>query len=110
MPNNPVHIFWSRRATGRECARTHRIIDSFSSTKGKAHRELFHDPMSAALVATVVEGPRCVAAAQNHLLIDRLYGDPNTKIVMEMVRLRETSRPERGSLPSTQTEGRGVKR
>ena len=63
------------------------MIDSFSSVKGNKHREYFHDPVSASAVAQISEGAACVPAALNHLYIDQLYGNANTKIVMEMTRL-----------------------
>ena len=74
---------------GHECARTHRLIDSYSAILGKSHRRFFHDPVSAMIVADVAEGVHCRSAALNHLMIDRLYGSPDSKIFMEMVRLAE---------------------
>ena len=41
------------------------------------------------IVADVAEGPQCRAAALNHLMIDRLYTKPESKIFMEMMRLAE---------------------
>ena len=74
---------------GQECARTHRLIDSYSAILGKTHRTFFHDPISAMIVADVAEGPQCRAAALNHLMIDQLYTKPESKIFMEMLRLAE---------------------
>ena len=39
---------------GNECARTHRLIDSYSSILGKKHRTFYHDPISAMIVADVL--------------------------------------------------------
>lgn len=75
--------------TGRECARTHRLIDSYSAILGKKHRVFYHDPVSAMIVADVAEGGHCRSAALNHLMIDQLYNNPQSKIFMEMVRLAE---------------------
>ena len=74
---------------GQECARTHRLIDSYSAILGKTHRTFFHDPISAMIVADVAEGPQCRAAALNHLMIDQLYTKPESKIFMEMMRLTD---------------------
>ena len=74
---------------GDECARTHRLIDSYSAILGKKHRVFYHDPLSAMIVADVAEGPQCRAAALNHLMVDQLYTRPESKIFMEMLRLAE---------------------
>ena len=74
---------------GQECSRTHRLIDSYSAILGKKHRVFFHDPVSAMIVADVAEGVHCRSAALNHLMIDQLYSNPESKIVMEMLRLAE---------------------
>ena len=74
---------------GQECARTHRLIDSYSAILGKKHRVFYHDPISAMIVADVAEGPQCRAAALNHLMVDQLYTRPESKIFMEMLRLAE---------------------
>jgi len=97
MPSNPSHSFWSERATGMKCEKTHRLIDSFSAVKGKKHRNWLHTPLEATAVAMVSEGPQCIAAALNHLYVDNLYNKPETKIAMEMIRLAQkpTSKPER---------------
>ena len=89
MPSNPEHNWWSKRMVGQECARTHRLIDSYSAILGKKHRTFFHDPVSAMIVADVAEGVHCRPAALNHLMIDKLYANPESKIVMEMLRLAE---------------------
>ena len=89
LPNNAEHVFWSKRATGINCERTHRLIDSYSAILGKKHRDFFHDPFSAMIVADMAEGPRCRVAALNHLTVDKLYSSPETKIFMEMIRLAE---------------------
>lgn len=89
MPLNEIHKFWSQRQTGHQCERTHRLIDSFSAIKAKSHRQWLHDPLSAATVAMTAEGSQCVAAALNHILIDKLYDQPESKIVLEMTRLAE---------------------
>ena len=99
MPNNPVHSWWSERATGMKCEKTHRLIDSFSSIKGKQHRQWLHTPIEAATVALVSEGPECIPAALNHLYIDQLYNTPQTKIAMEMIRLSQKPSKE---APDTQ--------
>lgn len=74
---------------GLECERTHRLIDSYSSILGKKHRDFFHEPISAMIVADISEGPQCRRAALNHLNVDKLYSKPETKLVMEMIRLSE---------------------
>ena len=74
---------------GIECERTHRLIDSYSAILGKKHRDYFHDPFSAMMVADMAEGSQCRVAALNHLTVDRLYSNPETKIFMEMIRLAE---------------------
>ena len=74
---------------GQECSRTHRLIDSYSAILGKKHRTFFHDPVSAMIVADVAEGVHCRQAALNHLMIDRLYDNPDSNIFMEMIRLAE---------------------
>ena len=89
MPDNAVHAFWSERQGNERCERVHRVIDSFASVAGASHRRWFHDPLSAMVVADTVEGSQCRQAALNHLLVDQLYGSPETKIVMEMIRLSE---------------------
>ena len=94
MPSNDVHTFFSERVTGLRCQRTHRIMDSFSSVKGKQHRQWFHTPTEAAAVARVVEGAHCVPAALNHLYVDKMYAEPSSKIVLEMLRLAEKAPPE----------------
>ena len=87
IPNNAVHVWFSKHFTGRGCQRTHHLIDSFSSIKGSAHRQWLHTPAEVAAVALSAEGPECIAAGLNHLLIDQIYDDPYQKIVMEMFRL-----------------------
>ena len=81
---------------GHECARTHRMIDSYSAILGKSHRRFFHDPVSAMIVADVAEGVQCRSAALNHLMIDQLYARPESKIFMEMIRLAEKPTKEDG--------------
>lgn len=94
--------------TGRECERTHRIMDSFSSTKGSKHRNWLHDPISAGVVAQVFDGPHCVRAAWNHIFIDQAYDNPEYKIVFEMSRLadRAPSEPRPMILPGMAPAGR----
>jgi hypothetical protein len=41
-------------------------------------------------VADQADGPQCRPAALNHIAVDEAYGKPETKIMMEMVRLTET--------------------
>ena len=82
---------------GQECSRTHRLIDSYSAILGKKHRVFYHDPVSAMIVADVAEGVQCRSAALNHLMIDQLYADPQSKIVMEMIRLAEKPTKEDGA-------------
>ena len=82
---------------GQECSRTHRLIDSYSAIMGKSHRTFFHDPVSAMIVADVAEGVQCRSAALNHLMIDRLYARPDSKIFMEMIRLAEKPTKEDGA-------------
>jgi hypothetical protein len=89
-PNLDSHVFWSERAVGLRCEATHRLIDSYASILGSHHRIYFHDPMSAMFVADQADGPQCRAAALNHIAVDEAYGVPETKIMMEMVRLTET--------------------
>ena len=89
MPNNPEHTWWSTRMVGQECARTHRLIDSYSAILGKTHRTFYHDPISAMIVADIAEGPQCRSAALNHLMVDQLYNKPDSKIFMEMMRLAD---------------------
>ena len=93
MPTNAIHGFWSERGTGLKCLRTHRLIDSFSSIKGKQHRNWLHTPLEAAAVAMVTEGPQCIPAALNHLYVDTMYNSPETKIAMEMIRLADKPTP-----------------
>jgi hypothetical protein len=104
-PNLDGHAFWSERATGLRCEATHRVIDSWASILGAHHRIYFHDPISVAIVANQVEGPQCIPAAENHILVDQAYGDPSTKIMMEMVRLTETSPVEGEAPPRTYYNG-----
>lgn len=99
MPSLDGHAFWSERATGLRCEATHRLIDSWASVLGSHHRVYFHDPMSAMIVADAADGPQCRPAALNHILVDQAYGVPQTKIMMEMVRLTETV-PQEGVLGS----------
>jgi len=94
MPNNSVHLFWAENMTGLKCERTHRIIDSYSSIKGHKHRQWFHTPLTAAVAAEIAEGPHCIPAALNHLLIDRWYDNPSTKVALEMMRLSQRAPPE----------------
>ena len=91
MPNGPVHEFWSLKATGLACPRVHRAIDSYSQVMGSKHRVHFHTPLEAMIVADTVEGPHCRAAALNHLAIDQIYDDPNSKIIFEISRLTDTA-------------------
>lgn len=74
---------------GQECSRTHRLMDSYSAILSKKHRTFFHDPVSAMIVADVSEGSQCRPAALNHLMIDQLYNKPDSKIIMEMIRLAD---------------------
>lgn len=90
MPSLDGHVFWSERATGLRCEATHRLIDSYASILGSHHRVYFHDPMSAMVVADQADGPQCRPAALNHIAVDQAYGNPETKIMMEMLRLTET--------------------
>ena len=91
MPNGSVHEFWSKKATGLACPRVHRAIDSYSQVMGSQHRIYFHTPMEAMIVADTVEGSHCRGAALNHLAIDQIYGDPESKIIFELVRLTDTA-------------------
>lgn len=106
MPQLDSHTFWSERATGLRCEATHRLIDSWSSVLGSHHRVFFHDPMSAMMAADVIEGPECRAAALNHILVDQVYNEPSTKIVMEMIRLTETAPHEGQPAPFYTNYGR----
>ncbi len=45
------------------------------------------------------EGPECIAAGLNHLLIDQIYNDPYSKIVLEMFRLANKTPPESEAPP-----------
>ena len=94
MPQNPVHVWWSNYMLGLKCERTHRIIDSYSSVKGQKHRGWLHTPLTAAVAAEIADGPHCVPAALNHLLIDRWYDDPNMKVALEMMRLSQRAEPQ----------------
>lgn len=96
MPNFNEHVFWSEYYLGLRCERVHRALDVFARTKGSQHRDYFHDPLSASLVANRLEGPHCIPAALNHLLVDEFYADPDMKAAMELVRLTspEKARPE----------------
>ena len=79
---------------GVKCERTHRIIDSYSSVKGQKHRQWLHTPLTAAVAAEMADGPHCIPAALNHLLIDKLYDDPDTKVALEMMRLSQRAEPQ----------------
>lgn len=91
MPNGAVHEYWADKATGLPCSRVHRAIDSYSQVMGSKHRVHFHTPLEAVIVADTVEGPHCRGAALNHLAIDQIYGDPESKILFELVRLTDTA-------------------
>jgi len=69
-------------------------MDSYSSTKGQKHRQWLHGPLTAAVAAEIADGPHCIPASQNHLFVDRLYDNPETKIIMEMIRLGDKAPPE----------------
>lgn len=43
------------------------------------------------IVADQVDGPHCRVSALNHLAIDEIYGDPNSKIFFELLRLTDTA-------------------
>ena len=58
---------------------------------GSKHRVHFHTPMEAVIVADTVEGPHCRGAALNHLAIDQIYADPESKILFEISRLTDTA-------------------
>ena len=91
MPSGNQHTYWSKRYTGLDCPRTHRLIDSWSSVLGAKHRVYLHDPRTAAAAAEIADGPQCRGAAINHLLMDEIYKDPELKIVFEMMRLTDTA-------------------
>ena len=91
MPSGPIHSYWAAKATGLPCPRVHRAIDSYSQVMGGKHRVHFHTPLEAMIVADIVEGPHCRAAALNHLAIDQLYDNPESKILFELVRLTDTA-------------------
>jgi hypothetical protein len=91
MPSGQTHPYWSERQTGFPCFRTHRAIDSYAQVMGSKHRVHFHTPLEAMIIADKVEGPHCRGAALNHLAIDEIYADPETKIMFELVRLTDTA-------------------
>lgn len=91
MPSGDVHGYWAEKAGVPPCPRVHRAIDSYAQVMGSKHRVWFHTPAEAVAVADAVEGPHCRAAALNHLAIDRIYGDPQSKILFEIVRLTDTA-------------------
>ena len=91
MPNGPIHEYWSIKQSGLPCSRTHRAIDSWSQVIGSKHRIYFHTPLEAMIVADLVDGPHCRVAALNHLAIDQIYDDPDSKIFFEISRLTDTA-------------------
>ena len=91
MPSGNIHTYWAEKATGLPCPRVHRAIDSYSQVMGSKHRVYFHTPLEAMIVADMVEGPHCRGAALNHLAIDQIYDNPETKILFELVRLTDTA-------------------
>ena len=56
MPNHPAHKYFEKWFLGRSYSEVHKAIDSPVKLLGKRHRVLFHSPLEAAFISTIICG------------------------------------------------------
>jgi len=83
MPSNHTHKKISKLLLGKNCRLTHEIIDYPVRFLGEKHRVLFHDPVSAAVIGYVTNGPEGVYSGLLHLAADRICS--KYKIVEKLI-------------------------
>lgn len=86
MPNLLVHEFIDETFFGRSFKKLHRAIDKPVFYLGRRHRVLFHDPVSASLIAQKLypNDKDAILAAHYHILFDEECSkDPEYKKNLE---------------------------
>jgi hypothetical protein len=102
MPGPEVHNYVDRVLFGRSYWRIHSSMDRPYKYIGRYHRVLFHDPLSATLIARkqYPNDPNAIAAAQCHIALDNICSrDRDLKRALE--RLARMDRKKRRGTKAT---------
>jgi len=102
MPGSKVHTYVDRLFFGRSYWRIHREMDRPFKYFGKYHRVLFHDPLSAYVIARkqYPNDPNAIAAAECHIALDNICSrDRGVKSALE--RLATSDKKKRRGTKAT---------
>ena len=74
MPGWRVHVFMDKVFFGRSYRKIHEKMDAPTVFLGRGHRVLFHDPITASMIANECypNDPEAVASANLHIALDKL--------------------------------------
>jgi hypothetical protein len=90
LPGLDVHRLFDQTFFGKSYYKIHREIDLPFKVLGKKHRILFHDPLSAQILAQrcYPNDPNAVVAAYGHIFLDNLCTeDPEFRRFLEQLAL-----------------------
>ena len=79
MPSRKVHEALDMLVFGKKHTRVHRALDMPSMWLGERHRVLFHDPVSALIIGSALDGSEGALSALLHIYLDA-YHDKNLNI------------------------------
>jgi hypothetical protein len=115
LPGWDVHAYADRVNFGKSYYKLHKEMDWPYKFFGKDHREFFHDPLSALIIAErcYPGDPNAVEAAYFHILLDQQCSDdPEYKKLLEKFALldkRRRRRKEKKTGPTSAVEKRFLK-
>jgi hypothetical protein len=98
LPGWRVHQFMEKKFFGKSYRKIHTRMDSAIVLFGRNHRILFHDPITAGLIAAECypNDPKAVAAANLHIHLDRLCSaSPAYKQYLETMAMSERKKRKR---------------
>lgn len=75
MPERYTHKKLSELILGDPCEETHAAIDEPVKEMGRAHRKLYHDPVSAGLIGFFENGYKGAISAAMHIMTDKYVDD-----------------------------------
>jgi len=99
LPGWRVHVFVDKVFLGKSYRKIHEKMDAPVVFLGRGHRKLFHDPITASIIANKYypNDPKAVASANLHIALDKLCtANPAYKKYLEGIeKLRRKKRPKK---------------
>ena len=85
MPSRYIHNQISKILLGKECNRTHKVIDYPVRFLGRKHRILFHGLISSPTIGLFMDGYKGIYAGLSHVALDYFCSElPALKYLAEL--------------------------